>query len=851
MGYNMNKSGLFSLSLLYTDQTDLESFIRQRCNITDKVQGDWLVCIHTCIHNQTEASRIAKQVNSFLPYAHIIGTSASSVIYNGSIYDDQCLIIFTHFDKSYVQVHNISYSSYTPSELAHLTKHLLLRPNTRAMMTFFPGSYHHAQEFVDSLADLRICFPIVGGLASPNKYGSFLFNEYGAYENNFMFAAFNSDFLQTYGGIIGGHEPFSEEYIITEIDENEIVSVNLQPAVPWFKEKLQVDKFFENNMTPEDIQSDTLLRFPIVMSDDIHYSRFLRYSEHSGRLSTYSAQTNAGQKFRISYLSPLTAASELKEICYQLRTKPCQVIFSYSCVFRKTFLNHCSEWELEPFSECNINGAFMYGELGSSNGSNIFSTGSNCILGFSESDHAYLPINTTPLENFQILDDDWNNVYQHMVRIQKKQSESINFQISSQVLEQERNIRNTIFVDKDTGLHNITKYRYDKVRMQFNKICMISIEKAIVISGRLGENALKRLLCKNIHQVRELLDNENYNLYIYDNSSFFFTAPASFPDSLFLRKTEQIFEMCGSCFSDQFNITAVNNFYVVINEQNLLEKVQFCISSCVDKNTRYHVYNPDNTVLVKEIDDRITMTNVISDAIIYNRVVPYFQAIHDNKTGQFHHYEALMRIADRDGKIYSPGQFLEISKDYHLYLQLSHIMIQKVIDIFRRRKGSVFLNLSAYDINSEYIRKFIYDLLDNLPESVCSRITFEILESEELKSFDDLTVFINHVRSRGVKIAIDDFGSGYSNMSVIIRIQPDYIKIDGDIIINCDQNPTKQICLKAISTIANSLNAQMIAERVENADEQKVIEDTGIQFTQGYYFAKPVPYTHLKDDIAN
>lgn len=847
----MNKVGLFSLSLLYTNKTDLETFIKQNCNVNEESQGDWLVCIHTCIHNQAEASLIAKEVNVCLPYAHIIGTSSSSIIYKGSIYDEQCLIIFTHFDKSLVQVHNIAYSCYKPSELAHMTKHLLLTPSTQAMLTFFPDDYKNAQDFVDSLADLRANFPIAGGIASPNKYGSFLFDEYGAYDNHFMFAAINSDFIKTYCNIIGGHEPFSDEYIITETENDEIVTVNLKPAAQWFKEKLQIESFMDNNMSADAINNDPLLRFPIVMSEDIHYTRFLKYSSETGRLSTYSSSISAGQKFRICYLSPLTAASELKQICYQLRTKPCQVIFSYSCVFRKTFLNRCSEWELEPFSDCNINGAFMYGELGMSNGSNLFATGSNSLLGFSESDHTFLPINTKPLENYQTLDSDWNNVYHQMVKIQTQKTESINFQVSSQVLEQEKNLRNTIFIDKDTGLNNITKYRYDKVRRQFNKICMISIEKAILISGRLGENALKKLMCKNIMQVKELLDEENYGIYIYDNCSFFFTSPASFPTSLFLRKTEQVYEMCSSCFSELLNITAVNNFYVVTNEQNLLEKVQFCISSCADKNTRYHLYNPDNTVLVKEMDDRIMMTNVISDAILYNRVIPYFQAIHDNTTGKFHHYEALMRIADRTGKTYAPGQFLEISKDYHLYLQLSHIMLQKVIDIFSKRDDNVFINLSAYDINSEYIRTFIYHTLEKLPESTCRRITFEILESEELKSFDDLTIFINHVRSCGVKIAIDDFGSGYSNMSVIIRVQPDYIKIDGDIIINCDQNPTKQICLKAISTIANSLNAKMIAEHVENADEQKIIEDTGIHFTQGYYFAKPIPYTHLKKSISN
>lgn len=843
----MYKTGLFSLSLLYSDQTDLESFIRRHCNITEKVRGEWLVCIHTCIHNRSEATRIAKQVSSCLPYAHIIGTSAASVIYNGAIYEDQCLIIFTHFDKSFVQVHKVSLDGYSPSELAHMTKYLLLRPNTQAMMAFFTDEYPYAQNYVDSLKELKITFPIAGGLISPNQHGTFAFDEYGVYSSTLMFAAFNSDYLQTYSSIIGGHEPFSEEYIITEMDKNEIVSVNLQPALPWFSEKLDIDNFIDNDMSPESVKIDSLLRFPIVLSDNVHYSRFLHYSDETGRLSAYSSWLSAGQKFRISYLSPLTAASELKQICYELRTKPCQIIFSYSCVFRKTFLNHCSEWELRPFENCNINGAFMYGELGSWKGANLLSTGSNCLLGFSESEFSYLPINTAALEDMEILDNDWKNIYQHMIKIEKRNTSNMNFQISSQVLEQERNIRNSIFIDKDTGLETITKYRYDKVRRQYNKICMISIEKAIVIAGRLGEKALSQLLCRNIAQVQALLEDDDYRLYVYDTCSFFFTAPASFPDDLFRYKTEQIFDACGSCFSEQFNITAVNNFYVVMNEQKLLEKVQFCISSCVNTNTRYHVYDPDNSSEAKEMDDRITMTNVISDAILYNRVIPYFQAIHDNRTGKFHHYEALMRIADKDGKIYSPGQFLEISKDYHLYLQLSHMMIQKVVDIFKNRDEAVFMNLSAYDINSEYIRKFIYALLQKLPREACSRLTFEILESEELGSFDELTVFINHVRSYGVKIAIDDFGAGYSNMSVIIRIQPDYIKIDGDIVINCDQNKMKQICLNAISTIANSLDAEMIAERVENADEQRIIEKYGIQYTQGYYFSKPMPYTKLKD----
>ena len=73
-----------------------------------------------------------------------------------------------------------------------------------------------------------------------------------------------------------------------------------------------------------------------------------------------------------------------------------------------------------------------------------------------------------------------------------------------------------------------------------------------------------------------------------------------------------------------------------------------------------------------------------------------------------------MRLSDKDHNIYAPGQFLEIAKDYHLYLQLSQLMIQKVLELFRDRKETVFLNLSAYDISSSASRSLLYDLLSDL-----------------------------------------------------------------------------------------------------------------------------------------
>ena len=83
-------------------------------------------------------------------------------------------------------------------------------------------------------------------------------------------------------------------------------------------------------------------------------------------------------------------------------------------------------------------------------------------------------------------------------------------------------------------------------------------------------------------------------------------------------------------FCKELNITAVNIFHVVIGETNLLEKVQLCMSAVADHNARFFLYNKDNAETMKQMDEKLRMTNIISDAILYDRIVPYFQPIRDS-----------------------------------------------------------------------------------------------------------------------------------------------------------------------------------------------------------------------------
>jgi EAL domain-containing protein (putative c-di-GMP-specific phosphodiesterase class I) len=157
----------------------------------------------------------------------------------------------------------------------------------------------------------------------------------------------------------------------------------------------------------------------------------------------------------------------------------------------------------------------------------------------------------------------------------------------------------------------------------------------------------------------------------------------------------------------------------------------------------------------------------------------------------------------------------------------------------------VSINLAARDIESKETVLMILNRLRNLkhPEN----FIFEIVESDEFQDFDTLMAFIKDVRQFGVKIAIDDFGAGFSNLIEIAKIAPDYIKIDGEITRNFLSDDCYKSIMLTVCYLASRLNVDLIAEYVENMDIQKKIQELNIAFTQGYCYSPPIPYEQIDD----
>jgi PAS domain S-box-containing protein/diguanylate cyclase (GGDEF)-like protein len=257
------------------------------------------------------------------------------------------------------------------------------------------------------------------------------------------------------------------------------------------------------------------------------------------------------------------------------------------------------------------------------------------------------------------------------------------------------------------------------------------------------------------------------------------------------------------------------------------------------KQTRKNYLFYDESLHIKEdYENNLLWIKRLRVAIDENRIVPFYQPIINAKTLEIEKYEALVRIIEEDGTVISPLHFLEISKKVKLYHQITTIMIDKVFEEMRHHQDlQCSINLSIEDIQDSFMNAYILNKIKYCPYSY--RIIFEILESEGIRNYEVINQFVTEVKKYGAKIAIDDFGAGYSNFVYITKLDIDYIKIDGSIIRDINTNSTSQIITKTIIDFALQLGIQTVAEYVHNEDTYNYLKHLPLNHLQGYYFGEP------------
>ncbi len=247
----------------------------------------------------------------------------------------------------------------------------------------------------------------------------------------------------------------------------------------------------------------------------------------------------------------------------------------------------------------------------------------------------------------------------------------------------------------------------------------------------------------------------------------------------------------------------------------------------------------------QEYENNMFWTKKLKSAFVNNHIEVFFQPLVNNQTLNVDKYECLVRLIDEDGKIINPYFFLNISKKSNQYTKLTKIVIEKSFKKFENLPFEFSVNISYEDIENIDFLDFIKEMLTKY--NISNRVVFEILEDENIKNYNLLISFIDEIKTLGCKVAIDDFGSGYSNFEHLLKMNVDYLKIDSSLIKNIAKDENSYKITKTIIDFAKSLNLKTIAEFVENEEIFRITKELGADYSQGYFFSPPIAEPNIKD----
>lgn len=275
-------------------------------------------------------------------------------------------------------------------------------------------------------------------------------------------------------------------------------------------------------------------------------------------------------------------------------------------------------------------------------------------------------------------------------------------------------------------------------------------------------------------------------------------------------------------------------------KKQLLSRAEEALRQAKLRNVFWLPYNEKDEEQHKE---NFKMSHTIGWAIDNHKIIPHYQAIINLKTGEIDRYESLMRLYDEDNKMYTPNTFLDIAKKSKHYQELTKQTIERALKDFKDRKESISLNISVEDVVNAETVSFLENAIKNFPQP--SRISLELTETEVIADYVSVVHFIENFKNLGVKISVDDFGSGYSNFAYIVQFKADFLKIDGSLVSKIATDETSYRVVTAINNFAKSMGMKSIAEFVSDEEINSLVKELEIDYAQGYFHAKPLPIEML------
>jgi len=259
------------------------------------------------------------------------------------------------------------------------------------------------------------------------------------------------------------------------------------------------------------------------------------------------------------------------------------------------------------------------------------------------------------------------------------------------------------------------------------------------------------------------------------------------------------------------------------------------------------IHEARDQVTRKTVRAEIRGGELLQDAIARRDISPVFQPVFDLQTGDMIGMEALSR-GPRGSEFESGETLFSLAERTELLVPLERVCRQRSLEAAAATPGDqqVFINLSpAAASDPEFLGPLFLDQVASVGLAP-DRIVLEITERTYAVYEGLFREVLSKFRQQNFRIAVDDVGTGYSNLTSLAEIEPDYLKFDNVFVRGIDRRRTKQDLLEALMSFARKMKTKVIAEGIETREELKVLQNLGVPYGQGFLLARPMPVSEIE-----
>lgn len=381
-------------------------------------------------------------------------------------------------------------------------------------------------------------------------------------------------------------------------------------------------------------------------------------------------------------------------------------------------------------------------------------------------------------------------------------------------------------------------------------LCYIDLDRFKMLNDMFGHNAGDAVLIDVIKRFRDVLGPEVLLSRLGGDEFVIVLPPAdqSVQEGLAWKALEAITENPFRFDDKSFSVTASVGVFHLVPNLSQSEQIAGADRSCQEakrKGRNQVVMCADSSALVQKRMSELSLVARLHDDRTFDEFELVAQPIVALTKTVRSGCEVLLRHRGPNGELLPAGPLIAAAEQNGEMASLDRWVVRRSLEWLSKHDEQVAelsfvsLNLSGSSLNDEFFKTFVIALLQK-HSAIAGRIVLEVTESVAMQDIFMMVKFIESVRQTGARIALDDFGSGYSNFASLTDVQASFLKIDGRFVNSLRQKGSAKTIIRTIGLLAHELQMECIAEWVEDTETLDLLRSIGIDYGQGHVLAKPL-----------